>query len=222
MKTLLWAALCSCALSLACDSKHADCKDCPHAGAADTAGTAAAAPAPDSPRATINLDRAPARGPANAKVTLVVFSDFQCPFCARGAELVRHLESRYSGQLRVAFKHLPLPMHPDARLAAAASIAASEQGRFWEFHDRLFSQQQRGDLSKEGLEKHADAVGLSVSQFQRALQDPQILRAVDADAEEAARLGISGTPTFFINGIKVVGAQSVDVFARIIDRELQG
>lgn len=227
MKTLLFAALCACALSLACDTpngklaaqqlaaaddcKDPNCKDCPRAGTA-------AAPVPDAPRASINLDRAPVRGPANAKVTVVVFSDFQCPYCARGADVVKQLESRYSGQLRIAFKHLPLPMHPDARLAAAASLAANEQGRFWEFHDRLFS--QRSELSKEGLEKHADAVGLSVSQFQRALQDPQLLKAVDADAEEAARLGIAGTPTFFVNGIKVVGAQSIDVFAQLIDREL--
>jgi protein-disulfide isomerase len=170
------------------------------------------------PRVTLELAGAPVRGPENAKVTVVVYSDFQCPFCAKGATRIHELEKMYGDKVRFAFKHLPLPFHPDAKLAAAAAIAAQRQGKFWELHDRLFANQR--ELDREGLVSQAKAIGLNVSQFEGDLEDPEVIAQVERDQAEAKRFGINGTPTFFVNGRKITGAQPLDTFRTLIDAEL--
>ncbi|MCP3142973.1 DsbA family protein [Pyxidicoccus xibeiensis] len=183
-------------------------------------------PAPAAPAAQqelppqkVDVGNAPARGPANAPVTVVAFSDFECPFCSRAVPTLKTLEEEYAGKLRVAFKHQPLPNHPNAKLAAAASLAAHEQGKFWEFHDLLFANQRQ--LDRASLEGYAKQLGLNEARFKAALDSGKHDAQVTADASEGARVGASATPTFFINGRPVVGALPIDHFRRIIDDELK-
>ncbi|MFP2910294.1 DsbA family protein [Pyxidicoccus sp. 3LFB2] len=167
----------------------------------------------------VEVGNAPARGPANAPVTLVAFSDFECPFCSRAVPTMKALEEEYGDKLRVAFKHQPLQNHPNAKLAAAASLAAHEQGKFWEFHDVMFANQRQ--LDRASLEGYAKQLGLNEARFKAALDSGKFDAQVEADASEGARIGASATPTFFINGRPVVGALPIDQFRRIIDEELK-
>jgi protein-disulfide isomerase len=113
-------------------------------------------------RVRIPLEGA-AKGPANAKVNIVIFSDFQCPFCSRVVPTIQKIEKEYSNNVRLFFRHNPLPMHPDAPLAAEAAVAAEAQGKFWEMHDKLFANQQA--LKRPDLEKYAGEIGLDVGKF---------------------------------------------------------
>lgn len=182
-------------------------KNCPHQASASQLISA-------TPRA-----EAPSLGRADAKVTVEVWSDFQCPFCARGAATLKQLREKYGDQVRIVFRHQPLPMHANARLAAAASMAAHEQGRFWEFHDALFANQ--GSLDRASLEALAGKLQLDVERFRRALDSSTWRTYVETDAAEAQRRGVSGTPTFFVNGKAIIGAQPLSVFAEAIDAQLQ-
>jgi protein-disulfide isomerase len=163
--------------------------------------------------------RDPATGPKRARVTLVVFSDFQCPFCSRLAPTLQELRKRYPRELRVVFKQLPLPFHQHAALAAEASLAAHAQGKFWEMHDKLFVEQRA--LEREALLRYAQELGLNYARFQRALDERTYRAQVEADAKHAAALGIRGTPTMVINGRKLSGARSADDVAAVIDEELK-
>jgi protein-disulfide isomerase len=169
---------------------------------------------PATPRA-----EAPSLGPAQAKVTVEVWSDFECPFCSKGATTLRQLREKYGDQVRIVFRHQPLPFHPHARLAAAASMAAHEQGRFWEFHDALFANQQA--LDRASLEKLAGTLKLDVERFRRALDSSTWSTYVETEVAEAQRRGIRGTPTFFVNGKGITGAHPLEVFTKAIDAELQ-
>ncbi|HEX4802667.1 MAG TPA: thioredoxin domain-containing protein, partial [Myxococcaceae bacterium] len=181
------------------------------------ASPAAAANAP-APLAKIEVGQAPVRGPKNAPVTIVEFSDFQCPYCKKAVPTLHEIEKQYGSKVRVAFKHQPLPFHSNAKLAAVASVAAQEQGKFWEYHDKLFENQQA--LDRASLERYAGELGLNVSKFKSALDSKKLEARVDADAAEAARSGVQGTPTFFINGQQLVGAQPLERFRALIDEEL--
>jgi protein-disulfide isomerase len=175
--------------------------------------------APEPPVQKVDVGAAPARGPANAPVTLVAFSDFECPFCSRAAVTVRQLEEEYKGKLRVAFKHQPLPRHANAMLAAAASLAAHEQGKFWEYHDRLFANQTA--LTRPALERYAQELGLDMGKFKAALDGNKFDMQINADAAQGAQIGAKSTPTFFINGRQIMGAKPIEVFRKVIDEELQ-
>jgi len=166
----------------------------------------------------LKTDGAATRGSPSAAVTVVVFSDFQCPYCARGSDIMRAIENRYGNKVQLVFRHNPLPIHKEARLAAAAGVAAQQQGRFWELHDRMFTNQRQ--LDRASLELMAEAAGLDMGRFRAALDSPATEMAVAADQEQAARLGARGTPTFFVNGRRISGAQPVETFARVIDDEL--
>src|SRR5262249_31108018 len=157
----------------------------------------AAANAP-APLAKIEVGQAPVHGPKNAPVTIVEFSDFQCPFCKKVVPTLHDIEKQYGVKVKVAFKHQPLPFHSNAKLAAVASVAAQEQGKFWEYHDKLFENQQA--LDRASLERYAGELGLNVSKFKSALDSKKLEARVDADVAEATRSGVQGTPTFFING----------------------
>jgi protein-disulfide isomerase len=178
----------------------------------------AVAPAADEPRLKVEVaPRDPAAGPKHAKVTLVVFSDFQCPFCSRLASTLQELRKRYPRDLRIVFKQLPLPFHKDAALAAEAALAAHAQGKFWEMHDKLFVEQRA--LERDSLLKYAEALGLNVGRFQRALDEGTYRAQVEADSKHAAALGIQATPTMVINGRKLSGARGADDIAAVIDAE---
>jgi protein-disulfide isomerase len=172
------------------------------------------APLPATPRV-----EAPSQGPADAKVTVEVWSDFQCPFCAKGAATAKQLREKYGDKVRLVFRHQPLPAHEHARLAAAASMAAHEQGRFWEFHDALFANPR--SLDRASLEALAGKLNLDVERFRRALDSSTWSNYVETEVAEAQRRGIRGTPTFFVNGKAIIGAQPLQVFAQAIDAELQ-
>jgi protein-disulfide isomerase len=168
---------------------------------------------------TVNTQGAPTQGPDNAPVTIVEFSDFQCPFCAKVVPTLKQIEERYKDRVRIVWKHLPLSIHEDARGAALAAEVARRQGKFWEFHDRLFANQDK--LGLEDLKAHARELQLDMTRFEADLQNGEDNKRIDADVAEAATLGVSGTPGFFVNGRFVYGAQPYETFAKIIDEEIE-
>jgi protein-disulfide isomerase len=179
---------------------------------------AAAAPPPPAEKVDISPGDAPMKGPRNAPVTIVEFSDFQCPFCSRVVPTLKQIEDTYKGKVRVAFKNLPLPMHQNAQPAAEAAMAAHEQGKFWEMHDKLFANQQQ--LDRASLEKYAEELGLNMGKFKAALDSGKFRDRVQKDAAEANKVGVSATPTLFVNGQRLEGAQPFEQFKTAIDKEL--
>jgi len=188
------------------------------AGSAPAAPTEAPAPA-EPPVQQIALGKAPVKGPANAPVTIVAWSDFECPFCSRVVPTLKALEEEYKGKIKIAFKHQPLPFHPNAKPAAAAAMAAHEQGKFWEYHDKLFENQRA--LDRASLEKYAQDLKLDMAKFKAAMDSGKYNELIEADSAEGSRVGANGTPTFFINGRTLVGAQPIEAFKRVIDEELK-
>ena len=174
-------------------------------------------PAPP-PVQKIEVGKAPAKGPANAPITIVAYSDFECPFCGRVVPTLKQLEDEYAGKVRIAFKNQPLPFHSNARPAAMAALAAHEQGKFWEYHDKLFANQRA--LDRASLEKYAQELGLDMNRFRGAMETSKFDAQITADINEANRVGANGTPTFFINGRILVGAQPVEAFKAMINEEL--
>jgi protein-disulfide isomerase len=170
-------------------------------------------------QARIAAKGAPGFGPENAKVTIVEFSDFQCPYCARASEVVAKIRERYSDKVRFVFRQFPLPMHPDAQLAAEASLAAQRQGKFWEFHDLLFANQDA--LTRESLEQYAKQLNLNLPELQKALDSKTEKAAVDADVKLGEDVQVNGTPTVFINGKRVPNPTEFELMAKLIDEALQ-
>ncbi len=160
-----------------------------------------------------------ALGPAGAQVTIVEFSDFQCPYCGKAAATLKRVRDAYGDKVRVVFKHHPLSFHKDAPLAHQAAVEAHRQGRFWEFHDRLFETRA---VQRTDLEGHAQALGLDMTRFTQALDSGQHATRVQRDVQQAQSLGATGTPAFFINGRFLSGAQPLEKFKEMIDAELRG
>jgi protein-disulfide isomerase len=172
----------------------------------------------DPPRMRVNLDHAPLRGPETAAVTIVEFSDFQCPFCRRVQPTLAEVQKKYGDKIRWSFKDLPLvSIHPDAQKAAEAARCAGEQDKFWEYRAAMF---EAAKISSELHEATADKLGLDKPAFDACLQSDRYQAAVQADSDEAQSLGISGTPAFVINGIVLSGAQPLEAFVNVIDAEL--
>lgn len=174
--------------------------------------------APEEPRVQVAAI-GPSRGPADAKVTIVEFSDFECPFCGRGEEAVTQVMEKYAGKVRVVFRHFPLSFHANAPKAAEASMCADEQGKFWEMHKVLFA--NRTALTVEDLKKHAGSIGLDQAKFDSCLDTGAKKSLVDADTKAGGEVGVTGTPAFFINGKLLSGAQPFSEFEKIIDAELK-
>jgi protein-disulfide isomerase len=166
----------------------------------------------------IDIGDAPTRGNEHASVTIVEWSDFQCPFCNRVAPTLAKVEEEYGSKVRVVFKHLPLSIHSKAPGAHAAAEAAHRQGKFWEMHDKIFASQR--DLAVETFERYAQEIGLDVDQFKKDVASADVKKTLDEDMQQAQKLGVSGTPAFFINGRFISGAQPIDNFKRTIDSEL--
>ena len=175
---------------------------------------------PRRPTFPVEAGNAPSFGDKDAKVTIVEFSDFQCPFCAKGADLLKQIKQKYGKKVRVAFKNFPLPFHNHAEAAAVASLCANEQSSdtFWKLHDEMFANQD--SLDNEGLKKLAKKAGANVEKFQACLGENKYLAQVKSDIEEGRKIGVKSTPTFFINGQLVNGAQPMAVFTEIIDEEM--
>jgi len=164
--------------------------------------------------------KGPTRGPADAAVTLVEFADFQCPYCRREHLILQAILKRYPHQVRLVYRHLPLSdLHPQAMHAAQAAVCSDKQGRFWEMHDTLFTQE--GDLSDASLEAAATSVGLDKKRFDECVRSLDVNKVIYADLHAAQELSLRGTPALFINGRFVSGARSEEQLAAIIDEELQ-
>jgi protein-disulfide isomerase len=162
----------------------------------------------------------PARGPADARLTVVLFSDFQCPFCARVEPSLAQLEQAFPGKVRIVWKHQPLPMHPNAMPAALAAEAAREQGKFWPFHDKVFASQPQ--LGADGaLSRFAGEAGLDVRRFEAALKAKKGEARISEDQKLAGQVGANGTPTMFFNCRQVVGAQPFPQLKAIAEEELR-
>ena len=161
-------------------------------------------------------------GPENAPVTIVEFSDYQCPYCVRWyQDVYARLMKDYQGKIRFEYRDFPLySIHPEAGPAAAAANCAGEQNAYFPFHDALFG--QKNGLSAAAFTQYASELGLNVDQFNKCVSEQRYKSEVDADFKFASSLGVSSTPTFFVNGLAVVGAQPYEVFQQIIDKELAG
>jgi protein-disulfide isomerase len=195
----------------------------PMAAAAKPGAPAGAPPGSDQ-IFKVPVGDAPVLGQADAKVTIVEFSDFQCPFCGRVVDTVKQIEKNYGKDVRVAFKHNPLPMHPDAPYAAKAAVAASRQGKFWEMHDKLFeatNSHKPDALKPAAILEMAKQIGLDTDRFLKDVDAPATADQITADQAQARQIGAQGTPSFFINGAKVSGAQPYDSFKAVIDTQLK-
>ena len=185
----------------------------------------AAAPAGGPPgggaeeRVVVDAGNSPSKGPKNAPVQIVEFSDFECPFCGRVVPTIKQIMDAYPGKVRISFKQFPLPFHKNAPGASEAALAAHAQGKFWDMHDKLFEDNK--NLTREAFEKHAQEIGLNLAKFKADLDSKKFEAAVKADVEYGQKVGRFGTPTFFINGRKVSGAMPFDNFKQIIDEELK-
>lgn len=146
----------------------------------------------------IDVDGAPARGSQMAPVTIVEFSDFECPYCGRAHPIVQQLLREFEGRVRVVFKHYPLSAHPHAMPAARAAVAAGNQDRFWEMHDLLFEHQRQ--LEEEDILGYAEQLGLDMDRFRTDMASTETQDRVDSDKEDGRGVGVEGTPTFFVNG----------------------
>jgi protein-disulfide isomerase len=160
----------------------------------------------------------PSRGPADAKVTIVEFSDFQCPYCGAAFGTVETLMQQYAGKVKLVFRQFPLPIHPNAEKAAEASLCAADQGKFWEMHDLLFKNQKKLEVSD--LKTYAASAGLDGPKFAQCLDSGDKKKQVDADLEAGQAAGVNGTPAFFINGVFLNGALPPEEFKKVIDPEL--
>lgn len=167
-------------------------------------------------------DKNPSKGPADAPVTLQVFSDFECPFCVDAAPALDSVEQRYHGRIRLVWRNYPLPSHPRARPAARAALAAFAIGgssTFWGYHDVLYSAE--GDLSDAGLARAAKRLSLDPAAIEQASKSSQYDAAIDADVKAGNDAGIEGTPAAFINDYYTVGALSDAQYALIVERALR-
>lgn len=174
------------------------------------------------PKSNIKIETgdSPTAGGDNAKVTMVVFSDFQCPYCAKGGVVMNDVKKKYGSKIKVVFKHFPLPMHPEAPAASEASMCVYEQSKdkFWKFHDIAFKNQQ--NLKPEDLIKHAKAAGADEKKFKECFDSKKYTDFVKKDMAYGEKLGVRSTPTFFINGQLLSGAVPIEQFSEIIDEEL--
>jgi protein-disulfide isomerase len=176
-------------------------------------GGEAAAPAGPTTIMRAPIGASPQRGPADAWVTIVEFADFQCPFCRDAAPTVQQVLDAYPSDVRLVFKHLPLTgLHARAMPAALAADCAGQQGQFWGMHDLLFAAQDASGLDDAHLTSYATQLGLNVATWQGCLESADAAARVNADVTLATQLGVSGTPTFAVNGTPLVGAQPFSAF----------
>ncbi len=162
----------------------------------------------------------PSRGPDGAPVTIVEFSDYQCPYCAKAEGTVKDLLEleKYRGKVRLVYRDLPLPFHPLAPKAAEAAHCAGDQGKYWEMHDRLFAGQPKLEIAD--LKAYARELGLDQGRFDKCLDSGEKAKEVEANAKAGSEAGVRGTPAFFVNGRLISGAQKLEAFTAIVDAEL--
>jgi protein-disulfide isomerase len=170
----------------------------------------------DAPRVEVAA-KGPSRGPEDAPVTIIEFSDYRCPYCRRVEPVIAQVLERYPSEIRFVYRHYPL--NESSRGASEAAACAHEQGRFWEFHEKLFTSEAKFDA--ETLQQHATDLELDVAAFQACVEERRFRDAVQADLTEGRQAGVTGTPAFFVNGILMKGARPLDDFVAAIEKELR-
>lgn len=175
-------------------------------------------PYPELPRIDVSADDDPFKGGANAPITIVEFSEFQCPYCSRAQVTLKEIEETYGDQIKLVFRDFPLDFHQNAQKAAEASGCAGEQDKFWEMHDKLFANQRA--LEVDAMKGYAAELGLDTTKFNECLDSGRRAAEVAKDTEDGKAAGVTGTPAFFINGQMVAGALPVETFRSILDAEL--
>ena len=168
----------------------------------------------------IPIGGSPSKGPAEAKVTIVEFSDFQCPYCAVAVAKLNQLMQAYPRDVRLVFKQFPLEIHSAAELAAAAALAAHSQGKFWPMHDKLYAGFRQ--LSRANILTWGKEVGLDPVRFESAMDSAKTHAAIQSDMDDGLRAGVQGTPTVFVNGKKYQGSLDLNAFRTVIEAELKG
>jgi len=166
----------------------------------------------------IDIAGAPFKGPADAPVAIVIFTDFQCPYCAKIVPALNQVLEKNQGKVKLVFKNFPLNMHQFARKAAAAALAASKQGKFWEYHDRLFQNYNR--LNDQVLQEQAQQLGLDMQKFEKDMNDPQTQQTINQDYQDGLKAGVRGTPTIFVDG-SLLRNNSPEGIQAAIDKELE-
>ncbi len=170
------------------------------------------------PRADVGADDDPFMGPQDAPVTLVEFSDFQCPYCRSVQSVLKRLMTAYHGQLKLVFRDFPLrQIHPEAQKAAEAAQCANDQGQFWQYHDRLFAVTELGG---EALKQYAVELGLDAEQFDTCLDSEKYSQEVQNDIDDAIAVGVNATPSFFVNGLPINGAVPFERFVEMVELAL--
>ena len=162
---------------------------------------------------------APVLGPADARITLVEFSDFQCPYCVKAVGQLKAVMKAYPKDVKLIFKQFPLDSHSQAAGAALAAIAAQRQGKFWEMHDAMFA--HRNDLSRPALFAIASGVGLDMKRFTADISSPEVKRVVTRDQEDGEKAGVEGTPTLYIDGRRYNGSLDLEALRKVLDGELK-
>jgi protein-disulfide isomerase len=175
-------------------------------------------PIPYPPKVKVDTQHAPTLGPSNAPVTIVEFSDYECPACRSTHEVVKQVRAAYGDKVQWIYKEYPLKRHKDAFKAAEASHCAQEQGKFWEYQEKLFTMP---DLSPANLVSIAVQLGMSQEKFNQCLQDSKYKTLVEKNARDAVQVGVDRTPSFMINGAIFAGGLSLDNFRSMIDEELK-
>jgi protein-disulfide isomerase len=166
----------------------------------------------------IPVGKSYSKGPATAPITIIEFSEFQCPFCSRVNPTMKKIQDTYGDKVRIVFKHNPLPFHKDAPLAARAANAAGKQGKFWPMHDVLFKNMKK--LKPADIDGYAKGLGLDMAKFKVDVNSKEAKAAVAADMALAKKVGARGTPNFFVNGEQLTGAQPFSKFKVSIDKQL--
>lgn len=165
----------------------------------------------------ISTEGAPVKGPASARITLVEFSDFQCPYCIRAVSQLEAVMKAYPRDVKLVYKQFPLDNHSQARLAAQASLAAHAQGKFWPLHDRMYGRSR--EINRANILLWAQEFGLDMAKFTAAMDSPATNQAVDRDLAEGERVGVEGTPTIFVNGKKYQGSLDPAVLVPLLAKE---
>jgi protein-disulfide isomerase len=172
---------------------------------------------PEAPKLAVNTEGYPSWGNAKAPVTVIEFSDFQCPFCSRAVPTIDRIKKEFGpDKVRIVFRDMPLPNHNRALPASLAARCANEQGKFWEMHNTLFENQQK--LEDKDLKEYAKTVGLDVAKFNECFDGKKYVADLEKSRSEAEKIGIAATPSFLINGVLLQGAQPFEKFKEKIDR----
>ena len=173
----------------------------------------------EQPRMEVEKGTHPGKGPENAPITIVEFSDFQCPYCKKGSDTMKDVAKKYGSKVQYFFRDFPLSFHERGKPAANAARCASEQGKFWQFHDKLFDDQKK--LADEDFIALGKSLGLDMSKFEPCVKENKMMGEVEKDMQAGENAGVSGTPAYFVNGIFMSGALPMKKFEEVIDAELK-